>query len=211
MRYEKTNFPKLPQYIIDDIINDFERCRQSFIPITEYKRFLMLPGLQDDVDNEHPLDVNLDNNLGVPSGEAEWMFGDAVCYFSVMTVSDRVHQWLSENLPLGKIFASVHEFRGGNIFFPHVDLMRSTAYNYIIDTGGDNVETVFYDPKPEFAHLEITPRTCIPYDRIQKVDSVICQKDEWYRLDVTKIHSVENMDNTKRRLNLSLSLFSTDH
>jgi hypothetical protein len=211
MLYEKINFPKLPQHIINDIITEFDAVRQSFVPIEEYDRFLMLPGLEKDVDQEHPLTLNLENNLGFPSGEAAELYGNTVSYFSVMTASEKVHQWLQENLPLDQVFASIHEFRGGNIFFPHVDLMRQTAYNYVIDTGGDNVETVFYEPKPEFAHLEITPRTCIPYDRIQKVNSVICQQNEWYKLDVTNIHSVENIDNTKRRLNLSLSLFSMPH
>jgi hypothetical protein len=83
--------------------------------------------------------------------------------------------------------------------------MRSCAYNYIIETGGD-ATTCFWKPKDEFNHLKAYAQTVFPYDRLDLVEEVKIDKGRWHRLDTRQIHSVENLDPTKKRISLSLSI-----
>ena len=43
--------------------------------------------------------------------------------------------------------------------------------NYLIDQGGDNVETVFYKPLQQYKDFDIKPLMAFPLDRIEKIYS----------------------------------------
>lgn len=206
--YTYTNFPKLPPNIIQELYDWFDLNRPSLVPIEGFNHFKMLPKAHGHVDNEHPLTSELENNLGVPTWKAIELYGNTVCSFSIMPTPATVNRWIADNIPLTGVHASIQEFTNGKFFIPHRDLLRDVAYNYILETGGDAVETCFYKPKPEFKHLDVTARTFIPYDRIDLVDSVIFESGQWHKIDVTNIHSVENIDPTKRRFSLTLSIFN---
>jgi hypothetical protein len=206
--YTYPNFPKLPPNIIQELYDWFDLNRPSLEPIEGFNHFKMLPKAHGHVDNEHPLTSELENNLGVPTWKAVELYGNTVCSFSIMPTPAIVNRWIADNIPLIGVHASIQEFTNGKFFIPHRDLLRDVAYNYILETGGDAVETCFYKPKPEFKHLDVTARTFIPYDRIDLVDSVIFESGQWHKIDVTNIHSVENIDPTKRRFSLTLSIFN---
>ena len=55
----------------------------------------------------------------------------------------------------------------------HKDLGRDYAFNYILDTGGENVITEFWDDSAQ-----------------QLLSSVICEPNQWYVLNVSKQHRV---------------------
>lgn len=61
----------------------------------------------------------------------------------------------------------------------HKDYGRTVAYNYIITTGGNDAETVFYKE-----NLEIYKKFKI-------------EKCRWHRLDVTQYHSVQNLNSER--------------
>lgn len=206
--YEYTNFPKLPQSIIQELYDWFNLHRPSLVPIEGFDHFKMMPQAHGHVDNEHPLTSELENNIGIPTRKAVEFYGNEVCSFSIMPTPPSVNKWIADNIPLKGVHASIQEFTNGKFFIPHRDLLRDVAYNYILETGGDNVKTCFYKPKPEFEHLNVTARTFIPYDRIDLIESTVFEKDQWHKLDVSKIHSVENIDPTTRRFSLTLSIFN---
>ena len=69
----------------------------------------------------------------------------------------------------------------------HVDVDRVMCYNYILQSGGVNVETVWWDNDKEIY------RTRIP-------------EKKWHKINVTTEHSIENIE-TER---VAISVFKND-
>lgn len=61
----------------------------------------------------------------------------------------------------------------------HKDTNRKFAYNYIIDPGGDNVITRFFD------------------DNMKIVEEYVIEPNRWHKMDVTGFHGVFNMTRTR--------------
>jgi len=57
----------------------------------------------------------------------------------------------------------------------HIDLWRTLAYNYIIDTGGPEVKTCFYNESNEL------------------IESYIIKANQWHSLNVETRHNVVNI------------------
>ena len=92
---------------------------------------------------------------------------------------------------------------------PHIDRSRSMAINYYIESGGDEVETVFYkfkDPHRTFGEIKVAK-----YADIIPLTKVQFNSNTWYALDVTKIHSVENITAMRLMLALSFSKENINH
>lgn len=68
----------------------------------------------------------------------------------------------------------------------HIDAQRKSILNYIINTGGDNVITKWYDSN----------------DNV--IEQVIVQEKKWYRMKTDINHTIEGM--TSDRLMLTVSL-----
>ena len=211
MLYEPLlSLPKIPDNLVQILLDDFEFNRPRLVPTKDnFEKFKMLPEYKGKVDNEHENPDTLEGQLGVFTSMAQSIYNKEICNFNMMSVtSPTVLEWLRDNLPFDSIHAGMQEFVNGVFFPPHVDLVRYRAINYAIDLGGDNVTTDFWQPTPQFANLAITPRTSMPYERIEKIGSYKVELNKWHQLDVTKIHSVENIDPSKRRFSLTLSRFN---
>ncbi len=90
-----------------------------------------------------------------------------------------------------KIFSFQHKTRVQKIhkdLFIHKDFERGLAYNYLIDLGGDNVETCFFD------------------NDFKLVETHVIKKHAWHTLDVTVFHSVKNVTHPR----LAITLFPID-
>jgi hypothetical protein len=131
-------------------------------------------------------------------------FGTSKFYFCEVT--DNIKTWVNQNISRDINRIHIQIMFGGDFVIPHVDEIRQKAYNYILTTGGSDVETCFYEPKDEFKHLKITAQTYFPKDRLNKTYGITIFPKKWHRLSVNKIHSVENLDPTQRRISLTLSL-----
>jgi hypothetical protein len=68
----------------------------------------------------------------------------------------------------------------------HTDIERTFAINYILETGGDNVQTCFYDEKNIL------------------LEKYVVQEKQWAKLDVTVPHNVINVKPNSRRIGLSV-------
>jgi len=60
----------------------------------------------------------------------------------------------------------------------HVDVDRAIVYNYIIQSGGNNVQTVWWKNDKEFYRI-------------------IVPEKRWYKSDVSIAHSIENIENER--------------
>jgi hypothetical protein len=88
---------------------------------------------------------------------------------------------------------------GASYVAPHVDPRHVRTKNlvYVLKTGGKKVKTVFYQPKEHLKHLDISDGVVIPYENLDVVEEHILKEDCWYELDVSSIHSVENIESLR--------------
>jgi hypothetical protein len=90
---------------------------------------------------------------------------------------------------------------------PHTDFNRELAVNYILDTGGDNVETCFfeqvYEPPIIVKDGFIMPRY-FNEKTLTRTSSVVFKKDSWVAFDSQKPHCVNNI--TGKRILISMTM-----
>jgi hypothetical protein len=115
-------------------------------------------------------------------------------------------EWVKENITIPYRGVNIQVMSGGNFVAPHIDEIRNGALNYIIQTGGPDVKTKLYKPKLEYANLKVTPQTVFLYDTIDEVHSETLPTNKWHILDVTQIHSVNNLVPSSSRISISISL-----
>lgn len=89
------------------------------------------------------------------------------------------------------IFDFKHETRVQKItkdLVRHKDVNRTLAYNYILDLGGSNVETCFYN------------------DQLQLTESVIIEANRWHVINVDVYHNVKNVTGSRIALTVHIPL-----
>ncbi len=90
---------------------------------------------------------------------------------------------------------------------PHTDFNRELAVNYILETGGDSVETCFfeqvYDPPIIVKEGFIMPRY-FNEKNLTKKSSVIFKKDTWVSFDSQNPHCVNNISG--KRILISMTM-----
>jgi hypothetical protein len=90
---------------------------------------------------------------------------------------------------------------------PHTDFNRELAVNYVLDTGGDNVETCFfeqvYEPPMTVKNGFIMPRY-FNEKHLIKNSSTVFKKDSWVAFDSQKPHCVNNI--TGKRILISMTM-----
>lgn len=94
---------------------------------------------------------------------------------------------------------------GGNFVGPHVDdpTARTDGFLYILKSGGNNVQTTWYEIKTEFSHLVSENYTLIPYSKLNQIETHCLEEDMWHWLNFNKIHGVTNQES------LRISLWGT--
>jgi hypothetical protein len=86
---------------------------------------------------------------------------------------------------------------------PHYDSVRVTAINFVIDPGGDNVRTCFYDATRTDQNLDKAQNFF--YNQNKLVESCLLEQGKWYLFNPQQCHSVENIETTRIFLGLLLS------
>jgi len=85
---------------------------------------------------------------------------------------------------------------GGTNCVPHIDDVerRRNGFQYLLKSGGDAVKTVWYEPKEEFKDQKIKDYCAVPYKKLDVVDEVCLEENNWYWMKFDTIHSVENQE-----------------
>jgi hypothetical protein len=190
--------------IIDKPTRNFHTSEEFVQYATENRSNLNIEASEEIVNAIKNVEYNPDNSLGYHLSEV-WNHFTNLAEFDFLEVTDEVNDWVKSNINLNIAHVSIQAMYGGKTITPHIDEMRSFAYNYIIDTGGET-STCFWAPKKEFSHLTAYAQTVFPYERLDLLEEIKIEKGRWHRLDTRTIHSVENLDPTKKRISLSLSI-----
>jgi len=84
----------------------------------------------------------------------------------------------------------------------HTDRGRNMAINWILETGGDDVTTTFYN-KERKSHLTYHKRaTNYRIDQVKKEYAACLPKETWMAFNVQKVHSVENISTTRKMFSI---------
>jgi hypothetical protein len=129
----------------------------------------------------------------------------------VFSVGDEFDKWAADNIhpyayEAGLSISMPKDLPGQG---PHCDPRRRYALNYIIDTGGDNVRTVFYKEKgfPIERLHDAGPEGrgyWADYPDLEVIDDVVFGAGIWVLLNAKVLHSVENMVGYRSFLTISL-------
>jgi hypothetical protein len=188
MTIETTDFPSLPQYIIDDI--------KAAVHRADLKDFTWsLDDLSHGENSEDHLGIDLIqqnvNVIGMDLGESNIGIADIAKSYNVRP-PESVEEWVKANIDPDGI-AKILVFKYGKLFNPHVDESRTYAFNCFVQQATDS-KTVVWKAKERYAGLPTIPQTYIPYTRIEIEEEQSIPTNQWYRLDVSKIHSMEGID-----------------
>ena len=212
---EYKDYPPLPKWLEDYLYGII--AAQDNNPITYDDNFKdrmlkeaeMLMGGADQatLDAIAFLEYNEADTLGGPftDSSAYDFFTEKLASFDFIPVDQIVIDWVKENIPEKVIGVNLQVMHGGEIITPHVDELRHYALNYTLERGGD-VRTCFYEVLPEWQHQKAYARTLIPFSKIKEVISEPIPERRWHKLDISVIHSVLNLDPTKKRIALSVSI-----
>lgn len=210
MYFTYLDLPPVPKYleakilsIVDKPLANFHDS-EAFVEYIEQNRSdLNISAGQEVIDAIKNIEIDYSKSLGFPLSEA-WEHFKELAHFDFLEVTEEINDWAKSNIDQNLAHVSIQAMYGGTTITPHIDEMRTKALNYVISTGG-NSKTCFYKPKKEFEHLIAYPQTIFPFDRLELVQEVCIEPYKWHSLDVTKIHSVENLDPKLKRISLSVS------
>jgi hypothetical protein len=191
--FEYLNYVQIPIDLRDHILD--LAFKNSSYQAERFEKFYIDNRIEEAIDESYPT-VKL--GLGISPKEAEKVSG--MCTMT-MFQSDKVTDWVRNNINDSFMAVHIQNFDRGSLFFPHVDLIRTKALNYLIESG--DADTIFFEPLEEFKNLVPQPSTYIPHNRIREIKKIKIETNRWHQLDVTKIHNVENIKS--RRLAITVS------
>jgi hypothetical protein len=215
LNFEYKDFPQVPQWLIehiykllnasllDEISVHGNNYRDDFVKSAEK----WIAADQEILDIISEVEYNKDDTLGYHFEERESnTYNKSLAFFDFLNTDNIITEWVEQHIPDKVAAVNLQVMHGGELVTPHIDEVRQYALNYIFETGGDSVETAFYQPREEYKHLKVYPRTLIPFERIEKVESVIIEPNRWHEINVQSIHSVDMLAAGKKRISLSLSV-----
>jgi hypothetical protein len=85
---------------------------------------------------------------------------------------------------------------------PHSDSEGTRPLNwiYLLDSGGENVTTSWWEPREELGDLPVVPFKKVPYKNLKLVAKIEAELGKWYMLNTEKIHSVEGLSRPRLAL-----------
>jgi hypothetical protein len=140
-------------------------------------RKILLPKIPSNIVQEVYNAINdiTDELTVITSGAYEWI-----------SANKTVQDWCKDN-----ICPDMHwgiQVISGNLE-KHKDIGTTAKFNYIIDSAGSNVETVFFD------------------DNFNIIEVVVFEEHSWYILDVSIYHEVTGIERNKKRISLTGRIF----
>jgi hypothetical protein len=202
------DLPALPKNIVDQIYyivdNPIQNSHSTDEFVDNLRKEQNISASQEVIDAIVNVEYNEADSLGYPLADA-WQHYKNLAYFDYLEANEEINTWVRENVDANVVHVGIQVMYNGELITPHVDEMRSYAYNYIIEKGGDPT-TSFYTAKEEFQHLKAYPRTVFTPDRLTMIEETKIEPYRWHKIDTTVIHGVNNIEQGKKRISLSLSI-----
>lgn len=184
--YQSVEYPAVPAHLISDNYTD----PSQYQTVKEFKKF--------DYGQDH-------------YWQGEFIPAPEYCIYTVKNqdLIDWVKQNVSPNYAEIQLIVTRHKDQGRMIV--HTDMSRKLALNYIINAGGNNVKTnwfqehdkpVIRSTKPNFAQ---TDTGFVEYDNLDLLDSVECNANSWTIIRTDVLHDVSNISGNRTFLSIKFS------
>jgi len=125
-------------------------------------------------------------------------------------ISEEFEDWVREHFQQDPKGCGISVFdQVGPSLAPHVDASRNFTVQYLLDCGGDNVETVWYREKgkdivrPDLRSNFDPNATINSYDRVEEIDRIKLPLHCWGCLHANILHSVENVERPRIAIQIS--------
>jgi hypothetical protein len=120
-------------------------------------------------------------------------------------VGQEIQDWVKQHIHSDIIDCgiTVSYFNDRPSMGAHTDSTRSFTLIYLLATGGESVETVFWQEKEKPL---IRPLGTLPHDYrdLERIDGIVIPEKTWVLLDARVLHGIENL--TGKRIAFQVSL-----
>lgn len=191
--YAYLDLPNLPQSIIDAAWQALEKNKNNHE--VKVNNWLSRPGYAD----YEYRNFTLKNGQEVKTIKSHRY-----------SIGEEFDTWVKEHCQLDPAPCGVAVYDDHSSFFaPHVDISRDYTFVYMLDLGGNNVETTWYrqqgynlvrpDLKSVFDPDVITKN----FDTLEEVDRIKLPLHKWVCLNASILHAVENIESTRVGIQIS--------
>jgi hypothetical protein len=117
--------------------------------------------------------------------------------------------WAQENITPTAYECGVAYLDGrlGSTQGAHTDQRRAVSLIYLLESGGADTSTVFYQEHNHDLVRTVPQSTCDNYDQLQVVDRVQFPVKQWVALNTQILHGVEQVDTCRISLQISTNNF----
>lgn len=155
-------------------------------------------------------DTNFDNSIVVDSDNPRtftYQNGEQLTLphgvYGRSAVSDQLADWVKTHI--------VYEYKNIGMsrnlppcLGPHMDRTRFYTLQYMIDTGGDAVDTVFYEAASEQLDFDKNHLYMNDYRHLREISRFRARAGDWHLINGRTIHSVENISGMRVSLQIGL-------
>jgi len=129
------------------------------------------------------------------------------------SISAELEQWLQDNIQRQWIDVGINQHNiVSRVMGPHVDDIKNEIIIYVVESGGINVETVWWQQKgfsierPDKlpANTGVFYTSHDNYQDLIELDRVCIIPGQWVRMNTLVLHSVENITATRTILKIGL-------
>jgi hypothetical protein len=169
-----------------------------------------IPKIPENLLNLTAKDGKIINDIGYGHSHKKSGVNVKSCTYASGLISHQpLIDWLLLNI--GNIgYQSYFQIQGDGTHIVHSDLGRVAGLNYIIDTGGENVVTSWYQEKnkPLKRVKKIGRQQAddgfVDYQNLETLESVILQKNKWYLIDTGVLHDVDNIQTMRKSITINI-------
>lgn len=128
-------------------------------------------------------------------------------HFSRHHISLELQQWLADNISSEYSDIGIIYTRGHSEHLPHTDGFRDYSVNYLLDLGGDAVDTLYYHETG--TNTLGKPRGYWPKNLnvVQEIDRVRIPLHRWILLNTQVLHGVVGISGMRTQISLSFVEF----
>lgn len=136
-------------------------------------------------------------------------------YYTKDEAPDALKTWVVENVPgITADMVFLQSFLGGGTTqLIHSDILRTFALNYIVDTGGDNVITTWFQERgqplsrykdPDVHGLGQANDKIIDYDNCEVLEQVRFQQHQWTLIRTDVLHDIDHMTGIRSAVSIAI-------
>lgn len=136
-------------------------------------------------------------------------------YFTKDQAPDQLKDWVVENVPgITPDMIFLQSFLGGGTTqLIHSDILRTFALNYIIDTGGDNVITTWFQERgkplsrykdPAIHGLGQADDKIVNYDDCDVLEQVQFKPHQWTLIRTDVLHDLDNLSGVRSAVSIAI-------